>query len=74
VRICEKELISDWGLKSIVTLNSGKLETPNPDIESGKSHGKVQKTVKGVKGPVDWVLEEDSSRGSKEIIRLEEGD
>jgi len=36
-----------------------KLETPNPDIESGKSHGKVEKAVKGVKGLVDWVLAED---------------
>jgi hypothetical protein len=56
--------------KSTVTLDSGKLETPNPDIESGKSHGKVQKAVKGIKGPVDRVLAEDSSRGSKELIPL----
>jgi hypothetical protein len=41
-----KELISDQGLKSTVTLDSGKHETPNPDIESGKSHGKVQKAVR----------------------------
>jgi hypothetical protein len=35
--------------ESTVTLDSRKLETPNPDIESGKSHGKVQKAVKGRK-------------------------
>jgi hypothetical protein len=39
-----------------VTLDSGKLETPNPDIESGKGHGEVQKAVKGIKGPVDRVF------------------
>jgi hypothetical protein len=53
-----------------VTLDRGKLETPNPDIELGKSHGKVQKAVKEVKGPVDQVLAEDSSKGSKELIRI----
>jgi hypothetical protein len=53
-----------------VTLDSGKHETLNLDIELGKIHGKVQKAVKEIEGPVDRVLAEDSSRGSKEIIQL----
>jgi hypothetical protein len=45
-------------LERRVTLDNMKVETLNLDNELGKSHGKVQKAVKGVKGPVDRVLAE----------------
>jgi hypothetical protein len=37
--------IGDREIKRTVTLDSKMLETPNLDIESGKGHGKEQKTV-----------------------------
>jgi hypothetical protein len=43
VHISEKELIGDQGLKSTVTLDSGKLETPKPDIDWGKVTVKCRK-------------------------------
>jgi hypothetical protein len=69
----EKELIGDRELESIRTLDSRKSETPNPDSESGKSHGKCRGRDRVSERTYGSGFSRDSSRGSKELIQLAEG-